>query len=92
MASQGAPELEYYSALKRNEVSSFVEMWVDLEFVIQSEVSQKEKNKCHLLMHIHAIQKDGTDEPRCRAGMETQMREWNCGHRVGINWETGTDV
>ena len=44
MASQGPPELEYYSALKRNEVRSFVEMWMDLEFVLQSEVSQKEKN------------------------------------------------
>ena len=33
----------YYSAIKRNETGSFVEMWVDLETVIQSEVSQKEK-------------------------------------------------
>ena len=37
---------------KRNEIGSFVEMWMDLETVIQSEVSQKEKNKCHILMHI----------------------------------------
>ena len=65
---------------------------MNLEPAIQSEVSQKEKNKCHLLMHIHAIQKDATDAPRCRAGMEIQMREWNCGHRVGINWETGVDI
>ena len=35
----------YYSAIKRNEIGSFVEMWMDLETVIQSEVSQKEKNK-----------------------------------------------
>ena len=35
---------EYYSVIKRNEVGSFAEMWVDLESVIQSEVSQKEKN------------------------------------------------
>ena len=37
--------MEYYSAMKRNEIGSFVEMWMDLEAVIQSEVSQKEKNK-----------------------------------------------
>ena len=43
---------EYYSAIKRNEIGSFVEMWMDLETVIQSEVSQKEKNKYHILMHI----------------------------------------
>ena len=35
--------MEYYSAIKRNETGSFVETWMDLEMVIQSEVSQKEK-------------------------------------------------
>ena len=41
-----------YSAVKRNEIEAFVEMWMDLETVIQSEVSQKEKNKYRILMHI----------------------------------------
>ena len=40
--------MEYYSAIKRNEIRSFVEMWVDLEPVIQSEVSQKKKSKYHI--------------------------------------------
>ena len=44
--------MEYYSAIKRNEIGSFVETWMDLETVIQSEVSQKEKNKYHKLPHI----------------------------------------
>ena len=35
--------MEYYSAIKSNEIWSFVEMWMDLETVVQSEVSQKEK-------------------------------------------------
>ena len=35
--------MEYYSAIKRNEIGSFVETWRDLETVIQSEVSQREK-------------------------------------------------
>ena len=35
--------MEYYSATKRNEIVSFAEMWMDLETLIQSEVSQKEK-------------------------------------------------
>ena len=47
--------MEYYSAIKRNEIGSFAEMWMDLETVIQSEVSQKEKNKCHILTHICGI-------------------------------------
>ena len=35
----------YYSAIKRNEIELFVMRWMDLESVIQCEVSQKEKNK-----------------------------------------------
>ena len=44
--------MDYYSAIKRNEIESFVETWMNLETVIQSEVSQKEKNKYCILMHI----------------------------------------
>ena len=44
--------MEYYSAIKRNEIGSCVEMWMHLETVIQSEVSQKEKNKYCVLTHI----------------------------------------
>ena len=43
--------MEYYSALKRNEIGSFVETWMDLETIIQSEVSQKEKNNYRILTH-----------------------------------------
>ena len=42
-------------AIKRNETESFVMMWMDLESVIQSEVSQKEKNKYRMLTHIYGI-------------------------------------
>ena len=45
--------MEYYSAIKRNEIGSFVETWMDLETVIQSEVSWKGRNKYHMLMHIY---------------------------------------
>ena len=65
--------MEYYSAIKRNEIGLFVEMWLDLETVIQSEVSQKEKNKYRILMHICGMQKNGTDELVCKAEIETQM-------------------
>ena len=46
--------MEYYSGTKRNETGAFEDM-VDLETVIHSEVSQKEKNKYHILMHICEI-------------------------------------
>ena len=47
--------MEYYSTIKRNEIGSFVETWMDLETVIQSEVSQKKKNKYCILMHACEI-------------------------------------
>ena len=50
--------MEYYSAIKRNEIELFVVRWVDLESVIQSEVSQKEKNKYHMLTHIFNLKKE----------------------------------
>ena len=47
--------MEYYSAIKRNKIGSFVETWMDPETVIRTEVSQKEKNKYRILMHICGI-------------------------------------
>ena len=44
--------MEYYSVIKGNATGSFVETWMHLETVIQSEVSQKEKNKYRILMPI----------------------------------------
>ena len=46
---------EYYSALKRNKTESFVVMWMDLMSVIQSEVSQTEKEKYHMISLICVI-------------------------------------
>ena len=47
--------MEYYSAIKRNAFESVLRRWMNLEPVIQSEVSQKEKDKYHILMHIYRI-------------------------------------
>ena len=44
--------MAYYSAIKRNEIGSFVAMWLDPETVIQSEVRQKVKNKYCILSHM----------------------------------------
>ena len=40
------------SAIKRNEMLPFAETWTDLEIVVQSEVSQKGKNKYHVISLI----------------------------------------
>ena len=65
--------MEYYSAIKRNEIELFVMSWMDLETVIQSEVSQKEKNKYRIVTHICRIKKIGSEEPRGRTEIKTQM-------------------
>ena len=45
--------MEYYSAIKRNTFESVLMRWMNLEPIIQSEVSQKEKDKYRILMHIY---------------------------------------
>ena len=47
--------MEYYSTIKRNGFESVLVRWMNVEPVIQGEVSQKEKNKYHILMHICGI-------------------------------------
>ena len=87
--------MKYYSATKRNEIGSFVEVRMDLESIIQSKISQKERNR-YTLMHAYGIQKIGTDEPISRAGIEMQrMGMWTqaCGEgEGGTNWEIRIDI
>ena len=66
--------MEYYSAIKKNEIELFIARWMDLETVIQSEVSQKEKSKYCMLTHIYmkSKKKNGSEEPRGRTGIKTQ--------------------
>ena len=44
--------MEYYSAKNMNVFESILTMWMKLESIIQSEVSQKEKHQFSILMHI----------------------------------------
>ena len=81
--------MEYYSAIERNEIGSFVETWMDLETVIQSGVSQKEKKKCRILTHLCGTQKNDTDKPVCRTEIETQMQRtnvWTLRGKSGGGW------
>ena len=62
--------------------------WMNLEPIIQSEVSQKEKEKYHILMHIYGIQKNGTAEFVDRATVEKQTQRtdlwtWGEGEMYG---------
>ena len=57
-----------------------------LEPIIQSEVSQKDKDHYSMLTHIYGIQKDGNNNPICKTEKETQMYRQTfglCGRRRG---------
>ena len=64
--------MDYYSVIKRNTFESVLMSWIKLEPIKQSEVSQKQKDKYHIIMHRNGISKDGTDEPFCKAAVEMQ--------------------
>ena len=49
--------MEYYSAIKKNEIMPFAATWMDLEIIILSEVSQTEKDKYHMILLICRILK-----------------------------------
>ena len=53
--------MDYYSAIKRNEIMPVAETWIDLETVTQREENQKEKNK-YIISLICGIYKNGIDE------------------------------
>ena len=68
--------MEYYSAIKKNSFESVLMRWMKLEPIIQSEVSQKDKDHYSILMHIYGIWKDVNDNPICK----TEKRDtevWN---------------
>ena len=76
--------MEYYSVIKRNVFESVLIRWMTLEPIIRSEVSQKEKDKCHILTHIYGIQKNGTEEFIYRSAMKKQTQRinlWTWGER-----------
>ena len=65
--------MKYYSAIKKNSFESVLMRWMKLEPVIQSEVSQKDKDQYSILTNIYGILKDGNDNPICKTEKETQM-------------------
>ena len=48
--------MDYYSAIKRNKVGSFVEMWMDLGIIILIEGSHREKDKYHIILLIYGTE------------------------------------
>ena len=87
--------MEYYSAIKKNTFESVLMRWIKLESIIQSEVSQKDKDQYSILTHINGILKDGNDKPMCKTDKETQMYRTDFGTlwekvRVGCSERTAS--
>ena len=64
--------MQYYSAIKQNAFESVLMRWMNLEPIIQSKVSQKQKDKYCTLTHMYRIQKNGTEEFIYKAAIEKQ--------------------
>ena len=47
--------MEYYSAIKKNDITPFAATWMELEYLILSEMSQKDKDKYHMISLITGI-------------------------------------
>ena len=47
--------MEYYSAIKNNEIMPLAATWMDLDITILNEVSQTEKDKYHMIFLIYGI-------------------------------------
>ena len=47
--------MEYYSAIKKNEIMPFAATWIDLEIIILSDISQTEKDCYHMILLICGI-------------------------------------
>ena len=76
--------MEYYSAIKKNAFESVLMRWMKLEPVIQSEVSQKEKDKYCILTHIYGIKQESSRRTSISAllTMPKPLTGWitiNCG-------------
>ena len=66
--------MEYYAAIKKNSLESILMRWMKLEPIIQSEVSQKDKDHYSILTHIYGIKKDVNDNPICRTEKKKRHR------------------
>ena len=66
--------MEYYSAIKNNEIMPFVAIWMDLETIIR-QISQTVKDKRHMISLTCAIQKKDTNELIHRTKTDSQTLE-----------------
>ena len=90
--------MEYYSAIKRKEITAFAATWKDPEMIMQSEVSQRMRDQHQMLPLTCGIFKKGDNEPLCRADTDSQTlknlrfpneKNWGggSGFTEGLGWK-----
>ena len=72
----------YYSAIKRNDIGSFVETWMDLESVIQSEVRKRKTNIIYQHIYVESA-KTGISNLIYKVEIETQKEKRTYGYQGG---------
>ena len=75
--------MEYYSGIKRSAFESVLMRWMNLEPIIQSDLSQKEKDECHILMYIYRIRKMVLKNLHTGQQWRNRHREQIYGHGEG---------
>jgi len=75
---------------KKNKIMSFAATWMELETLILSEASQKEKDKYYIIPFILWHLKSGTNEPIYRTGTDSQTQRRDLclprGRGEGVGW------
>ena len=83
--------MEYYSALKRNEIISFAATWMDLEIILLSEVSQTEKGKYRMISLVCGILKKCRQMNSLIKQIDSETRKTNLWLPKGKREESGTN-
>ena len=75
--------MQYCSAMKEHAILPSAATWMDLEIIMPTEVSQKEKDKHHMLSLICGILKNGTNEFIYGTETDSQTSKTDCGYQRG---------
>ena len=68
--------MEYYSAIKKNEVMPFITTWMDLEIITLNEVSQRKTNIIRYCLHVESKKKKkGTNELIYKTETDPRLRK-----------------
>ena len=86
--------MECYSVIKKNDIMPFAATWMDLEIIILSEVTHKEKDKYHTISHMWNLKYDANE---LSYETETDSQTWRTdlwlprerGGGGGMDWECG---